>query len=84
MSKNKKAVILVSGGLDSATVLAIARDQGFECFALSFDYGQRHVVELSAAKTIAVYYPATEHRVIQLDLGQLGGSALTDRKPGQR
>lgn len=79
MSKHKKAIVLVSGGLDSTTVLAIARDQGFECYALSFDYGQRHVVELSAAKSIAASYHVAEHRVIQLDLGQLGGSALTDR-----
>lgn len=79
MSMHKKAIVLVSGGLDSTTVLAIARDQGFECYALSFDYGQRHVVELSAAKSIAASYHVAEHRVIQLDLGQLGGSALTDR-----
>ncbi len=78
MTKNKKAVVLVSGGLDSTTVLAIACDQGFECYALSFDYGQRHVAELNAAREIAANYDVAEHRVITLDLGQLGGSALTD------
>ncbi len=78
MSSEKKAVVLVSGGLDSTTVLAIAKDQGFECYALSFDYGQRHVAELNAANKIAASYNLIEHRIIKLDLGQLGGSALTD------
>ncbi len=80
MTINKKAVVLVSGGLDSTTVLALACDQGFECYALSFDYGQRHVAELNAASEIAASYQVTEHRVIKLDLGQLGGSALTDNR----
>ncbi|AOV17849.1 7-cyano-7-deazaguanine synthase QueC [Acidihalobacter aeolianus] len=73
-----KAVILLSGGLDSATVLAIARAAGFACYALSFDYGQRHVAELVAAKRVATTGGALEHRVIKLDLGAIGGSALTD------
>jgi len=74
----KKAVILVSGGLDSATVLAMAKADGYECYALSFDYGQRHCAELQAAKNVAQVYGAIEHRVLHLDLNQLGGSALTD------
>ncbi len=81
MSKqNKKAVVLVSGGLDSATVLAMARAQGFECYALSFDYGQRHSAELEAAKRVAEAYGAVEHQVIHLDLNKFGGSALTDSR----
>ena len=74
----KKAVILVSGGLDSATVLAIAREQGFETYALSFDYGQRHRSELVASANVANAIGATEHRVLKLDLTGWGGSALTD------
>nr|WP_156782777.1 7-cyano-7-deazaguanine synthase QueC [Acidihalobacter yilgarnensis] len=73
-----KAVILLSGGLDSATVLAIARAAGFECFALSFDYGQRHAAELDAASAVALNGGAIEHRVVKLDLSAIGGSALTD------
>jgi 7-cyano-7-deazaguanine synthase len=73
------AVVLVSGGLDSATVLAIARKQGFSCHALSLDYGQRHRVELQAAARIAQALGAAAHRVVTLDLAQFGGSALTDR-----
>jgi len=76
----KKAVILVSGGLDSATVLAMAQADGYECYALSFDYGQRHCAELLAAKRIAEMFNVTEHRVLHLDLNQLGGSALTDTR----
>lgn len=76
---NKKAVVLVSGGLDSATVLADAADQAYTCYALSFDYGQRHLSELNAAKRLARYYSVKEHRVIDLGaLGDIGGSALTD------
>ena len=78
MTSNKKAVVLVSGGLDSTTVLAIAREKGFDCYALSFDYGQRHIAELNAANNIASKYQVKEHRIISLDLAQLGGSALTD------
>ncbi len=74
----KKAVILVSGGLDSATVLAIAREQGFATYALSFDYGQRHRSELVASAHVAKALGATEHRVLKLDLTGWGGSALTD------
>jgi len=74
-----RAVVLVSGGLDSATVLAIARDRGFECFALSFDYGQRHRIELEAAARVARGLGAVQHRVMPLDIGWMGGSALTDR-----
>jgi 7-cyano-7-deazaguanine synthase len=73
-----KAVVLVSGGLDSATVLAIARRQGYACYALSFDYGQRHRVELQAAARVAAALNAAEHKVIKLDLAGIGGSALTD------
>lgn len=74
----KPAVILLSGGLDSATVLAIARDAGFACHALSLDYGQRHTAELAAAARVAKSLGAIEHRVIKLGLGDFGGSALTD------
>ena len=74
----KRAVVLLSGGLDSATVLAIAASQGYECYALSFDYGQRAVAELNAAKAVVRAFRAKEHRVFNLDLAQFGGSALTD------
>lgn len=74
----KKAVVLLSGGLDSATCLAVARNQGFERYCLSFDYGQRHWAELEAAARVAKALGATEHRVLKFDLAQLGGSALTD------
>ena len=76
--KEMRAVILLSGGLDSATVLAMAKEQGFECYALSFDYGQRHRSELTAAAIVARDGGAKEHRVISLDLTGWGGSALTD------
>ncbi len=76
--KTKRAVVLLSGGLDSATVLAIAADQGYECYALSFDYGQRALTELNAAKAVCAFVGAKEHRVFSLDLAQFGGSALTD------
>jgi 7-cyano-7-deazaguanine synthase len=76
----KRAVVLLSGGLDSATTLAIAIRQGYVCHALSFDYGQRHIAELHAANAIAAQLGATEHRVVRLDIGQLGGSALTDSR----
>jgi len=75
---NKKAVILLSGGMDSATVLALATARQFDVYALSFSYGQRHSAELDAAKQIAKQFSVTEHRVIHLDLGGFGGSALTD------
>ena len=75
----KKAVVLVSGGLDSTTVLAIAQSQGYECYTLSFDYGQRHRVELEAAKSVSTSMGAKEHKTVSLDLGSIGGSALTDQ-----
>ncbi len=74
----RKAVILLSGGLDSATALAIAKDEGFQCYCLSLDYHQRHIAELQAAKRVAEALGAAEHRVFQLDLSSFGGSALTD------
>lgn len=74
----RNAVVLLSGGLDSATTLAIARSQGFECYCLSFDYGQRHRTELLAAEKVAAALGAREHRCFSLNLAQFGGSALTD------
>jgi len=74
----KKAVILVSGGLDSTTVLSMAMDQGYECYTLSFDYGQRHRSELEAAQRVSRAMTVKEHKVVRLDLGTIGGSALTD------
>ena len=78
MKKNKKAVVLLSGGLDSATTLAIAHSEGFQLFALTFEYGQRHQQEIEAAKKVANSLRATEHRIIDIDLAQFGGSAITD------
>ncbi len=72
-----KAVCLLSGGLDSSTCLGVARREGFECYALSFDYGQRHRVELEAAARVARHFGAKEHRVVKIDLRAFGGSALT-------
>jgi 7-cyano-7-deazaguanine synthase len=74
----KKAIILLSGGIDSATTLAIARSEGFQCYALTFRYGQRHHREIEAAKKIAQSLAVAEHRIIDIDLAQFGGSALTD------
>jgi 7-cyano-7-deazaguanine synthase len=74
----RRAVVLLSGGLDSATCLAIAKSEGYACHCLSVDYGQRHAAELGAARRIAAALGAIEHRVVHLDLGQFGGSALTD------
>lgn len=74
-----RAIVLLSGGLDSATALAIARQAGYECYALSFDYGQRHRCELEAAARVAKQLDAVEHRRFVLDLAQFGGSALTDK-----
>ena len=73
-----RAVVLLSGGLDSATVLAIARSEGYACYALSFAYGQRHAWELEAAKRVAAVLGAAEHRIAEIDLRAFGGSALTD------
>ncbi|MCY3621809.1 MAG: 7-cyano-7-deazaguanine synthase QueC [Gammaproteobacteria bacterium] len=79
---NERAVVLLSGGLDSATVLAIAKHEGYACHALSFDYGQRHGVELTAAGRVACSMGVVEHRVVKVDIAAFGGSALTD--PGLR
>lgn len=76
----RNAIVLLSGGLDSATVLAMALQQGLACYALSVDYGQRHRTELAAAKRVAQSLGAMEHRVISLDLASFGGSALTDSR----
>jgi len=73
-----RSVILLSGGMDSATVLAIAKSAGEECYALSFAYGQKHDAELEAAKAVAASIGVADHRTIQIDMGQFGGSALTD------
>lgn len=78
MNDTPRAIVLLSGGLDSATCLAIARDMGFECYALSVAYGQRHVAELSASRRVAEALGAREHRLARVELGQFGGSALTD------
>ena len=77
-SSRPPAVVLVSGGLDSATCLAIARAEGYDCYALSFAYGQRHEAELAAAARVAQSIGALEHRVMHIDLAMFGGSALTD------
>ena len=74
----KKAVVLLSGGLDSATILAIAHSKGFQCYALTFRYGQRHTREIDSAKKVAISLGAIEHRIIDIDLAVFGGSALTD------
>jgi 7-cyano-7-deazaguanine synthase len=76
----RNAVVLLSGGLDSATVLAIARQQNFACYALSIDYGQRHRIELEAAARVAAALGALEHKIVSIDLTAFGGSALTDNK----
>lgn len=76
--EQKRAVVLVSGGLDSATVLAMARAQGFDCYTLAFDYGQRHRSELAAAESVSRLGGAIAHKVVSLDLSTIGGSALTD------
>ncbi len=78
----KKAVVLLSGGLDSATALAMARDAGFVCYALSTDYGQRHGAELQAARRVAGSLGAAEHKIIRVGLDAIGGSALTDESIG--
>jgi 7-cyano-7-deazaguanine synthase len=74
---NKKALVLLSGGIDSSTCCAIAKSKGFEIFAMSFAYGQRHHVELSASKRVAAFFNAKEHRVVTIDLAAFGGSSLT-------
>jgi 7-cyano-7-deazaguanine synthase len=74
----KKAVVLLSGGLDSATTLAMAKEQGYACYALSFDYGQKHRCELDGANKVSVNLGVVEHKLINLNLDSIGGSALTD------
>jgi 7-cyano-7-deazaguanine synthase len=81
-SSVKRAVVLLSGGLDSATVLAMAREAGHECYALSVHYGQRHSIELEAAAKIAKVFGAQDHRIMGVDLAGIGGSALTDSAIG--
>lgn len=78
MSENKKAIVLLSGGLDSTTTLAVAKYKGYSCFALSFCYGQRHHIELEAAKKIAKCFDVIEHKIFDIDLSTFKGSALTD------
>lgn len=75
---SSKAIVLLSGGLDSATVLALAKQQGFDCYTLSFDYGQRHRAELSASEALSQSMGAAEHKCVKLNLDSIGGSALTD------
>jgi 7-cyano-7-deazaguanine synthase len=81
MSGEKKAVVLLSGGLDSTTVVAIAREQGFQVYALSFDYGQNHKIELESAKRIAAKVGVERHAIVKVDLRSFGGSALTSDQP---
>ena len=76
--EKKQAVVLLSGGLDSATVLAIARSEGYSCVALSFDYGQRHRFELESARKVARAQVVVDHVIVEIDLRAFGGSALTD------
>lgn len=78
MVHTKKAVILLSGGLDSTTVLAMAKEQGYACYAMSFAYGQRHAHEIEMAKKVASHYDVHDHRIVTIDLRAFGGSALTD------
>jgi 7-cyano-7-deazaguanine synthase len=78
VNEPKKAVVLVSGGLDSSTVLAMARSQGYACYTLSYDYGQRHRAELAAAERVSTVLGDVEHKVVRLNLDSIGGSALTD------
>ncbi len=80
LKSKPRAVILLSGGLDSATTLAIAKQQGYACYALSFNYGQRSISELSSAKKISQYYNVEAHKILNFNLGMFGGSALTDTK----
>ena len=80
MADNPRAVILVSGGLDSTTVLAMARAKGYDCYTLSFDYGQRHRAELAAAERVSLALGDVEHKVVNLNLDSIGGSALTDTR----
>jgi 7-cyano-7-deazaguanine synthase len=81
VTKQKRAVVLLSGGLDSTTVLAVANSEGYQCYCLSFDYGQRQGIELERARENAARAGAAEHLVLQVDLDKIGGSALTDAIP---
>ena len=81
LDERRGGIVLLSGGLDSATVLAIAMAEGLDCYALTIDYGQRHHAELAAARRTALDLSATTHRVIEVDLRSFGGSALTDSIP---
>jgi 7-cyano-7-deazaguanine synthase len=76
----KKAVVLLSGGLDSSVTLAVAHKQGYQVYALTFDYGQRHRREIKSAKKVAEHYKIRQHKILQIDLNQIGGSALTDER----
>src|SRR5512139_2058426 len=78
MTESKKAVVLSSGGIDSTTLMGLAKEEGYEIYSLSFNYGQRHSCELDAAKRVARVFGVREHRIIDIDLGKIGGSALTD------
>jgi 7-cyano-7-deazaguanine synthase len=78
MNSKAKAVVLSSGGLDSTTAMAIAKSEGYHIYSISFRYGQRHVLELEAAEKVAVTLGVKKHLVIDIDLGKIGGSALTD------
>src|SRR5215510_1819806 len=80
-SSSRKAVLLLSGGLDSSTLLALARSQGFDCYALSFRYGQRHAAELAAAARVATAFGAKDHVILDIDLRRFAGSALTSEIP---
>ena len=75
----KKAVILLSGGLDSTTCMAVAKEQGYDLYPISFDYHQRHSIELEGAKKIADFYQVKKHLIIETNMDQVGGSALTDK-----
>ena len=78
MAANERAIVLLSGGLDSATTLAMAKNDGYEVYAMSFDYGQRHQIELDSARRVAQSLPVKEHRIVKLDPSVMAGSALTD------
>jgi 7-cyano-7-deazaguanine synthase len=80
MNSMKKAIVLLSGGIDSTTVMAMVRSEGYEIFSLSFQYGQRHAAELNASQKVARAFGAKEHRVVSIDLKSIGGSALTDAR----
>ena len=78
---SKRAVVLASGGLDSTTIMALARHEGYDIYALSFDYGQRHKIELTAAQKVAKYFGSKKHLILHIELDTIGGSALTEDIP---